>query len=310
MSRTTDQKTNLMGFPKAAEIIEITGAHELEAMDRAALNILYQLAHDSGRLAEKDAEWEIRMADLRPSSHESNDRLRDSLDRLMRVIVNVPYIDPKTQEPRTLKTHLFDFFDLSNDEAATGATVRFGLPKKLQPVLARSGRWGRIRAEIVCSMTSKYAIALYELIQLRAGLEKSVDVFSIDRFRDLMNVPPGKLLRGPDFMRRVIEPAALEVNGLSDFNVLLDVRRLKGPRSPIATVTVAWSSKEGDEFRAALQERQRPKVGRMARLRGEVEQVQELAGAAPTAPAATTDGPRPRQPMERTHERRKRRSTE
>ena len=50
MSRTTMQKTNGDGFPKAAEVIEITGAHELEAMDRAALNTLYQHAHDSGRL--------------------------------------------------------------------------------------------------------------------------------------------------------------------------------------------------------------------------------------------------------------------
>ena len=37
MRRTSMQKTNTDGFPKAAEVIEITGAHELEAMDRAAL---------------------------------------------------------------------------------------------------------------------------------------------------------------------------------------------------------------------------------------------------------------------------------
>jgi hypothetical protein len=30
MSRTMIQKTNEDGFPKAAEVIEITGAHELE----------------------------------------------------------------------------------------------------------------------------------------------------------------------------------------------------------------------------------------------------------------------------------------
>lgn len=36
MHYTFMQKTNGDGFPKAAEVIEITGAHELEAMDRAA----------------------------------------------------------------------------------------------------------------------------------------------------------------------------------------------------------------------------------------------------------------------------------
>ena len=62
------QRTNLDGFPKAGELIEITGAHELEAADRAILNLLFQHAHDSGRLAELNAEWSVPMASLRPAS--------------------------------------------------------------------------------------------------------------------------------------------------------------------------------------------------------------------------------------------------
>jgi hypothetical protein len=57
---TVLQRTNLEGFPKAGELIEITGAYELEASDRAILNLLYQHAHDSGRIGEKDAEWSTR----------------------------------------------------------------------------------------------------------------------------------------------------------------------------------------------------------------------------------------------------------
>jgi hypothetical protein len=56
---TVLQRANLDGFPKAGELIEITGAHELEASDRAILNLLYQHAHDTGRVGEKDAEWSI-----------------------------------------------------------------------------------------------------------------------------------------------------------------------------------------------------------------------------------------------------------
>jgi hypothetical protein len=98
MSRTVLQKTNADGFPKAAEMIEIAGAHELEAMDRAALNILYQNAHDSGRLADPNAEFEIDLMRLRPSRHESNDRIRDALLRLMRVVVTIPYTGRPTKE--------------------------------------------------------------------------------------------------------------------------------------------------------------------------------------------------------------------
>ena len=271
MASTLEQKTNVVGFPKAGELIEITGAHELEAQDRAVLNLLYQHAHDSGRLAEIGAEWELPLAALRPSRHESNDRLHSTLDRLLRVVVTVPIFSAKDGEPRLVKTHLFDFFNLSANERAANSNIRFGLPKQLQPVLAGSSRWGRIKAATVCAMTSKYAIALYELVQLRAGMDRCVETFPIERFRELMGVPPGKLLRGPDFERRVIEPAVLEVNGLSDIAVQAVLVRAHG-RAPITAVTLAWWLKKGHAFRATLQELNQPKQGRMARLRsGSVE---------------------------------------
>ena len=53
LSRTVEQKTNYLGFPKPGELIEMTGTHVLEASDRAILNILYQHAHDSGKLLQK-----------------------------------------------------------------------------------------------------------------------------------------------------------------------------------------------------------------------------------------------------------------
>ena len=67
--------------------------------------------------------------------------MRDGLLRLMRVVVTIPYTaQPTTQypngEPRIILTPLFAFFDLSENEAPP-ATVRYGLPKKLQPIRGR-----------------------------------------------------------------------------------------------------------------------------------------------------------------------------
>jgi hypothetical protein len=283
---TLQQRTNLDGFPKSGELIEITGAHELEASDRAILNLLYQHAHDSGRMGDKDAEWEIPMATLRASRHKGNERIRDSIDRLLRVVVTVPLPPslpncPLCDAPtRIIKTHLFDFFDLPTDEAAERVTVRFGLPKRLQPVLAGSNRWGRIKAEVVCAMTSKYAIALYEMVQLRANMDRCIETFPIARFRSLMGVPPGKLTRGNDLMRFCIKIALLEVNGLSDMGVDASVAR-RNAVTPIEAVTVTWWRKEGDEFQAVIRERNRSKVGRMARLRDTVEAVRLVPLALP-----------------------------
>ena len=55
------------------------------------------------------------MSTLRASRHKGNERVRDSLDRLMGVVVTVPLPGRKTGERRFLKTHLFDFVDLSSD---------------------------------------------------------------------------------------------------------------------------------------------------------------------------------------------------
>jgi hypothetical protein len=63
-------------------------------------------------------------------------------------------------------------------------------------------------------------------------------------------------------------------------------RRLKRRSrfAPINAVTVAWWRKEGDEFRAAMKERNRSKVGRMARLRGNGSRLVGLVAPGDTEP--------------------------
>jgi hypothetical protein len=273
VSLTLNQQTNYDGFPKAAELIEIEGAHALEASDRALFNHLLQTAQDSGRLTEAEAEWEVTLASLRRSSsrHESNDRIRDSLRRLRRTEVRVTYVSMRTGSRRTLETHLLEFTD-TDEEDTPAATVQYSIPKRLRLILARSNRWGRIQCQVTYAMTSKYAIALYEMICLRVNLERSVEFIEIDKFRELLGVPPGAYERADNFLRNVIKPAVLEVNGLSDAGVAIEMTR-KHPRAPAHGVTIAWWRKTEDEFRASMQERNRSKVGRMARLKGLVEPV-------------------------------------
>jgi Initiator Replication protein len=280
---TARQKTNFDGFPKAAELIEITGTHALEAADRAIQNRLFQHAHDSGRMTEPDAVWEMTFAELRRplGKHESNDRLRESLDRIMDVKVVVHYVSPHTGKPRTLKTRLLTATD-TDDEDFDGATVRYGIPNELRRVLARSSRWGRVKCQITYAMTSKYAIALYELVCLRRHKESFIEVFSEERFRELLGVPPDAYPKARDFRRFVVEPAVIEVNGLSDIRVDVELRR-RHSRAAIDEIPVCWRRPEPDEFRAAIQERNRHKAGRMARLRGTVEKAEPVGPRLPSA---------------------------
>jgi hypothetical protein len=76
-------------------------------------------------------------------------------------------------------------------------------------------------------------------------------------------------------MRKVIDPAVLQVNGLSDMSVAIEQRR-RHSRAPVHEFALTWWKKAGEEFRTAMQERNRSKVGRMARLKGQVEKVEAL----------------------------------
>ncbi|MBO0737284.1 MAG: replication initiation protein [Alphaproteobacteria bacterium] len=51
------------------------------------------------------------------------------------------------------------------------------------------------------------------------------------RFRELLGVPPGSYDRADNFMRNVIARALLEVNGLSDIGIQIEMER-KHPRAP------------------------------------------------------------------------------
>jgi hypothetical protein len=133
MSLTVNQITNFSGFPKAAELIEITGTQALKASDRAIYNHMLQIAHDSGKLTEPDAEWVVTLASLRreASRHESNDRIR--------------YISQRTGKPRILETNLLTFTD-TDEEDSPEATIEFSIPKRLRVILERSNRWARSAA--------------------------------------------------------------------------------------------------------------------------------------------------------------------
>lgn len=55
--------------------------------------------------------------------------------------------------------------------------------------------------------------------------------------------------------------------------------RRKHSRAPVASFDIAWWRKDPDELSKVLRERNRSKVGRMARLKGAVETVAPRAAA-------------------------------
>jgi hypothetical protein len=55
-------------------------------------------------------------------------------------------------------------------------------------------------------------------------------------------LPAGAYERGLDFQRKVIEPAVLEVNELSDLSIVIDLKR-RHARAPIDSVVMGWGKR-------------------------------------------------------------------
>ena len=270
--RTIDQRTTAHeGFAKAAELIEIRGTSSLTLHDRRVLNLLYERA---GPLIVEDVEHVAPICELR-GTHKGAERVKDSVLRLMRTVVEVPTLG-RNGKPATRLIPILSESTISDDDDDPSGEVLFSFSKSMREIIQHSTQWGRVRGQVIFAFTSKYSLALYELIAMRVNLEyKSSQVFGLDEFRALLGVAPDKLNRTPDFLRYCIQPAELEVSKLAEFGVMVEpIRRGGTMRGAVTGFRVSWWKKDAGELRDAYDEQKRPRVGRLPRLRGTVEAVQ------------------------------------
>lgn len=266
-SRTVEQRPDSNGFPKAGELIEVTGTGHLTLQDRRVLNLLYEAA--GARICD-EVEHTVSIRQLR-GSHKGAERVKDSIDQLMKTLVYVP-VTGRNGKPATKRVQLLSDTTVSDDDDDPTGEVTFSLSKGLRSIIKNSTYWGRVRGQVMFAFTSKYSLALYELAALRVNLHKDTETFGLAEFRALLGVPDDKLTRNPDFLRKVVHPAVLEVNGLADFGVEVEPIRQGGTmRGVITGFRVSWWKKSLPELHQAHAELSRSKVGRLARLSGTAE---------------------------------------
>jgi hypothetical protein len=268
--RTIDQKPTPEDFAKARELIEIRGTGTLSLQDRRVMNVLY--ANAGQRLCD-EVDHVIAIAELR-GAHKGSERVKDSIIRLMKTLVEVPVTGGNGKRAIKRLQILSDTTTSDDEDDATGQVI-YSFSRGMRDVIKDSTLWGRIRTAVVFAFTSKYSLALYELITARINLKHIwQEEFSLGDLRALLGVPDGKLLRVPNLLQKVIQPAELEVNGLADFGVKIEPIRKGGTKRGLVTgFRVSWWRKDISELRAAYTELKRVKGGRIARLRGKSEVV-------------------------------------
>jgi Initiator Replication protein len=252
--KTVDRR--VIGFPldrsmpgemvKPGELIDIKEISPLTLTDRRIYNLLIANAWD--RITEP-VEHVIDKSDLR-GTHNGNERIEDSIRRLMSAIAEVKIIrDGKVAIKRV------QLLGGNVEQEDERGRLYYTFPKQLIEIVKESEVFGRLKTQIMYCFKSKYALALYEIVQKRVGLKfKQADNFTVDEMRALLGVPKEKLTRFPDLNKYALQPALREVNALSEHHVTIGMIK-KGKR--VEQLMLIWHEKTPEEKREVFKEMER-----------------------------------------------------
>lgn len=261
--RTLDAKPNDLSIVKPGELVDIVEMSPLTLTDRRIYNLL--LANAWEKLAEP-VQHTIPKRELQNTLHKGTDRLDDSIQRLMSAIVMV-----RVQENKRWVTKRVQLLGGNVVPDADDGLFRYDFQPLMREIISESRVFARLHKQIMFALSSKYSLALYEMIQKRGNLTRTFEEMSIDDFRSYLGVPPGKLKPWINFKNFAIAPAVREVSDLSDYTVT--VEPVKGKGKQFTGVRLSWERKAIPELHEVERELNSSKVGRRARLRGEVEAV-------------------------------------
>ena len=252
--RTVDARPNARSLVKPGELVDLVEVTPLTLADRRIYNQLLENAWDA---IDKPVTHVIAKSELR-GSHNSNDRVGESVERLMTAIVKVQTtLDgaPAIERVQLLGGNV--------ESLRRDGLFEYEIPPRLRRIIGHSTVFARLQREVMFALSSKYALTLYEMVQKRGNLRwKASEKFSLEQLRGVMGVPKGKLTTWSNLNLRAITPAVSEVNALSDF--MVEIAPMKTGRR-VTHVELKWWRKDGQGGNAAARERSVAREGRDVR---------------------------------------------
>jgi hypothetical protein len=258
--RTVDARPNAQTLVKPGELVDLVEVTPLTLADRRIYNQLLENAWDA---IEKPVTHVISKSDLR-GSHNSNDRVGASIERLMASIVKVQVM--RDGEPAIERVQLLG----GNVETARrDGLLEYEIPQRLRRIIKDSTVFARLQREVMFALSSKYALTLYEMVQKRGNLRwRSSEKFSLEDMRGVLGVPKGKLTSWSNLKLRAIDPAIEEVSALSDY--IVEVEPIKTGRR-VTHIELRWWRKDAGGEAEVERELQFASVGRKERVNAKTE---------------------------------------
>jgi hypothetical protein len=102
---------------------------------------------------------DISIAELR-GTHKGGERVRDSVIRLMKTLVEMPTKDDNGQ-PATKLVHILSDSTVTDNDSSPNGQVKYSFSPAMRDIIKDSTLWGRVRSAVIFAFTSKCALALY-----------------------------------------------------------------------------------------------------------------------------------------------------
>tara|TARA_Y100000815_G_scaffold166729_2_gene151321 strand:+ start:423 stop:1526 length:1104 start_codon:yes stop_codon:yes gene_type:complete len=116
---------------------------------------------------------------------------------------------------------------IEKDDLTDVFTLRYTLPEPLCKLLKDPEQYGRIRTQLLLSLSSKYTVSLYEVLTTIINREKPEIEVDLDELRQWLKVPDGKLTQWHHLRQRALDPAVDELNSRAEnsgFSVTYEVK--------------------------------------------------------------------------------------
>lgn len=257
-------------FAKADELVQASFERG-GSLSMPASKILNLMIAKAAGDAWKDQVHVITRADLRAVKHLTNAEIEVILDELAAVRFK---IEGKSARGRRLirRRPLFRMIDEESTESDDDQ-IEYEFDPLIRGILARSDHYTVLYRATMLAFTSKYALKLYEIGSRAVRLPDFCWEGTVHDLRELVGVPAGKLRGWKDLRVNVLDKAKVEIDQLAHFTMVYASSKTRGRTVERVRISFVYKTPAGTE--EAWQELQRPKIGRKARRRGQVEEIAE-----------------------------------
>ena len=252
---TLKAKATEFSLVKPGELIDIIESTPLKLHDKQLFNEL--LANAWSEIGEKK-EHSIHKSQLR-SIDKNTDRLIESLRRLKQV--NIETMVARKDGKPTLE--LISFLRKIALEIDDDGWVHYIFDVDAEDMMLNSNVFARIQREVMFALSSRYSLALYEILAKRVNLKHTQsEIFDLPIFRKMLGVPEAKYKLMAHLRTRILDTAFGEVQQLTNIGCAYELVRNRG--KGYTHIKIIWFPKDRSAEYDAKQNRKKPKSQQMA----------------------------------------------